>query len=87
MTDEVNVSFVLNCTSRGGPVNQMLWHNNSQQNPIQSSNRFPRLANETTGLYFSTLTVYGRTKGTYRCSITNESNDIHMSKEFTVDGK
>ena len=89
VTDKVNVSFVLNCTSQGGPVNEMLWHHiyNSQQSTIQNSNQFPLLADETTGLYFSTLTVYGRIKGTYRCSTTNELNEIHMKKEYTVDGK
>ena len=87
MTDEVNVSFVLNCTSQGGPVNQMLWHHNSQQSPIQNSSQFPLLADERMGLYFNTLTVYGRINGTYKCSITNEFNDIHMGEEFTVDGK
>jgi hypothetical protein len=87
VTDEVNVNFVLNCTSQGGPVNQMLWQYDSQQSPIQNSNPFPLLADESMGLYFSILTVYGRINGTYRCSITNEFNDTHMEKEYTVDGK
>ena len=85
MTDEVNVSFDLNCTSQGGPINQMLWQRDDQ--PIQNSNRFPLLADESMGLYYNTLTVHGRKKGEYRCNITNEFNDTLVAKEYTVDGK
>ena len=85
VTDEVNVSFVLNCISEGGPINEMLWQRDDR-GLIQNSNRFPLLADGRMGLYLSTLIVYGRMSGNYICCITNEFNDTLMKKEYRIDG-
>ena len=67
---KTSTSFLLNCTSIGGPVNQMQWsHNNI---PIQNSNPYPVLANAGMGLYYNTLLVNERMIGQYQCRITDE---------------
>ena len=85
VTDELNISFVLNCSSQSGPVNKMLWLHNDES--IQNSNPFPILADAQIGLYYNTLTIYGRLTGKYACEITNEFNVTIMVKKYEVDGK
>ena len=84
VTNEVNISFVLNCTSQGGPVNEMFWLHDNQ--PIKNSNHFPILTDGRMGVYFNTSNVYGQMIGRYSCKITNEFNDTLMEKEYRVDG-
>ena len=85
VTNEVNISFVLECISQGGPVNEMLWLHDDQH--VQNSNRFPILSNAGIGQYYSTLAIYGQQTGKYSCEITNESNGTIMVKEYEVEGK
>ena len=63
-------SFLLNCTSKGGPVNQMQWLYNN--NLINNSNPYPVLANAEMGQYNSMLLVSERITGHYQCRIIDE---------------
>lgn len=82
--DEVNISFVLTCTSRGGPVNKMLWLRDDKE--VQNSNHFPILSDAGAGLYYSTLAINGTQIGEYSCKITNETNGTIMVEEYEVKG-
>ena len=81
----VNISFNLNCSSEGGPVNQMLWLHNDE--PVEYSSHFPTLANAETGLYYNYLSVHGRMTGRFTCRITNELNMTIESMNHEVKGK
>ena len=67
----------------GGPISQMLWLEN---NTTTDYNPFPVLADEQSGLYYSTLMIEGRRTGNYTCKITNETNVNIMMKSFRVKG-
>ena len=81
--DVVNISFGLNCTSQGGPVNKMLWLYENEI-IINHTNHFPTLADAKKGLYHNSLYVHGRQIGTYTCRIPDEMNRIISYTEYTV---
>lgn len=84
VTDEVNVSFDLNCTSQGGPVNQMLWLHDDRE--VQNSSHFPILLDAGAGVYYSILAIDGPLLGKYSCMITNETNGTIGVKDYEVTG-
>ena len=49
-------------------------------------NTFPVLANEQTGLYYSTLQIEGRRTGRYTCKISNETDENINMTSFQVEG-
>ena len=67
LINDVNITFVLNCTSVGIPVSWMEWLVNGSS--IEDSNPFPFLADAVEGHYFSTLSR--ETEGNYSCVVTN----------------
>lgn len=79
VTDPINVMFVLNCTSVGGPVSQMIWMVNGSAD--DSSSSFPILSDAVNGRYHNTLIVYGRKVGNYSCYIT-DGNGLIINKQF-----
>ena len=68
----MSISFVLNCISMGGPVNQMMWLLDGA--PVPNSSLYPILADAEEGLYYNTLSVYGRKVGNYSCIVTDGLN-------------
>ena len=67
LTNDVDVTFVLNCTSVGVPISRMAWQVNDS--PIEDSDPFPILADAVEGHYFSTLS--SQMEGDYSCVVTN----------------
>ena len=86
LTDDVNTVFILNCTSMGRPIYQMLWllDNTSL---FDNYDPFPTLVDAETALYYSILQVHGRKLGTYSCLTTNEHNVSISSEHYIVRGK
>ena len=78
LTNDVDITFVLNCTSIGIPVSQMTWRVNGSQ--IENSNPFPILADAEEGRYFSTLSR--ETEGNYSCVATNGINASFAANQF-----
>ena len=70
LPNDVNITFVLNCTSVGVPVSRMAWRVNGS--PIEDSDPFPILVDAVEGHYFSTLSR--ETEGDYSCVVTNGLN-------------
>ena len=85
LTNEVNISFVLNCTSKGGPVSQMLWFLNEA--PLSNVSHFPTLVNAGKGIYYSTISIAGRVTGNYGCKITDEYNVTVANKSYKIESK
>ena len=83
LIDDVIINFVLNCTSMGGPVNQMVWLLNDTSVP--NSSPYPILADAEEGLYYNTLHVHGRMNGIYCCKITDPLTV--MMANYTVESK
>ena len=83
--DVVNISFDLYCTSRGGPVSEMLWLHDNEL--IYHANRFPTLENATIGRYYNSLSVQGRQTGKYTCTITDAMNITINDTSHDVEGK
>jgi hypothetical protein len=83
--DVVNISFDLNCTSQGGPVNEMLWL--YQDEPVYHANHFPTLENAKIGLYYNSISVQRRQTGLYTCRITDAMNETINRTRHDVKGK
>ena len=74
LIDDINITFVLNCTSVGIPVSRMEWMVNGS---TEDSNPFPILADAVTGWYYSSL--YRETEGRYSCIVTDGLNALHTT--------
>ena len=77
LTNDVNITFVLDCTSVGVPVSWMAWQVNGS--PIEDSDPFPILADAVEGRYFSTLSR--ETEGDYSCVVTNWLNASYTANQ------
>ena len=83
LIDDLNISFILTCTSMGGPISQMLWQHNG--NVVPSSSPFPVLVDAENGLYYSTLHIDTRIAGVYSCMIMDGLN-FSLIENHTVQG-
>ena len=81
--DPLNVTFQLNCTSVGRPINRMIWRYNYSN--IESI--FPVLSDAESGTYHGILVVKGREIGHYTCSVTDENGETVSQRHLTVSGK
>ena len=85
LRDPINLRFVLNCTSVGRPVSQMVWMVDGSD--LSNSSSFPILSDMASGEYYSTLVIYGRKIGNYSCHVTDDQ-DATIGKQYhTVTGK
>ena len=68
-------SFILTCTSSGGPVDSVIWTKNISDPDQYSTHQ--EIVNFTEGRYDHTLTIHNREPthiiGTYNCTVSNSN--------------